>query len=69
MSTATERATSALMTVGEAADELHVTERYIRKVIATGELPAVKVGRRLIRIRRTDLEALLRPARAPFAPL
>jgi excisionase family DNA binding protein len=57
------------MTVGEAADELHVTERYIRKVIATGELPAVKVGRRLIRIRRTDLEALLRPARALFAPL
>jgi len=69
MSTVADRAASEFMTVSEAADELHVTERYIRKVIATGELPAVKVGSRLVRIRRTDLAALLRPARAPLAAL
>ena len=67
MSTVPDGATSEFMTVSEAADELHVTERYIRKVIATGELQAVKVGRRLVRIRRADLEGLLRPARAPLA--
>lgn len=51
------------LTVGEAADELAVTERFIRKLIADGNLRAFKVGARVVRIRRTDLEELLRPAR------
>lgn len=51
------------LTVAEAADELAVTERFIRKLIADGDLRAVKVGARVVRIRRTDLEDLLRPAR------
>ena len=50
-------------TVAEAADELAVTERFIRKLISEGQLRAVKVGTRVVRIRRTDLEDLLRPAR------
>ena len=51
------------LTVAEAADELAVTERFIRKLIANGDLRAVKVGARVVRIRRSDLEDLLRPAR------
>jgi len=51
------------LTVAEAADELAVTERFIRKLIADGDLRAVKVGTRVVRIRRSDLEGLLRPAR------
>ena len=51
------------LTVAEAADELAVTERFIRKLIADGDLRAVKVGARVVRIRRNDLEGLLRPAR------
>lgn len=51
------------LTVAEAADELAVTERFIRKLIADGDLRAVKVGARVVRIRRADLEELLRPAR------
>ncbi len=51
------------LTVAEAADELAVTERFIRKLIADGDLRAVKVGARVVRIRRSDLEDLLRPAR------
>jgi excisionase family DNA binding protein len=51
------------LTVAQAADELAVTERFIRKLIADGQLRAVKVGTRVVRIRRTDLEDLLRPAR------
>lgn len=51
------------LTVAEAADELAVTERFIRKLIAEGDLRAVKVGARVVRIRRTDFEDLLRPAR------
>jgi len=49
------------LSVAQAADELGVTERFIRKLITNGELQAVKVGTRLIRIRRTDLEDLLQP--------
>ena len=56
---------SRLLTVTEAADELNVTERFIRKLIAEGNLDAVRVGTRLVRIRRTDLEALLHPVRSP----
>jgi excisionase family DNA binding protein len=51
------------LTVAETADELAVTERFIRKLIADGDLRAVKVGARVVRIRRTDLEDLPRPAR------
>ena len=51
------------LTVAEAADELAVTERFIRKLIADGDLRAVKVGARVVRIRRTDLNEFLRPAR------
>ena len=52
-----------MLTVAEAADELAVTGRFIRKLISKGELRAVKVGTRVVRIRPTDLEDLLRPAR------
>ena len=38
-----------------------MTERFIRKLIATGDPRAVKVGSRFVRIRWSDLEELLRP--------
>ncbi len=59
--TLTGSAESRFLSVAQAADELGVTERFIRKLITNGDLQAVKVGTRLIRIRRTDLEDLLRP--------
>lgn len=59
----TAEARRVMLTVAEAADELAVTERFIRKLISNGQLRAVKVGARVVRIRRTDLEDLLRPAR------
>ena len=62
-SIATDPTRSPFLTVAQAADELAVTERFIRKLIADGHLRAVKVGIRVVRIRRTDLEDLLRPAR------
>jgi len=61
--TVTDPSRSEFLTVAEAAEELRVTERFIRKLIATGDLSAVKVGSRLVRIRRTNLEEILRPVR------
>ena len=59
--TLTGSAEARFLSVAQAADELGVTERFIRKLITQGDLQAVKVGTRLIRIRRADLEDLLRP--------
>ena len=59
-----ENPRTSFLTIAQAAEELAVTQRFIRKLIAEGQLHAVKIGTRVIRIRRTDLEDLLRPARA-----
>lgn len=50
-----------LVTVAEVADELRVTQRYVRHLIARGELDAIRVGSRIVRIRHADVLALLRP--------
>lgn len=45
----------------QAADLLGCTDRHIRDLIARGDLPAYKVGStRTVRIKRSDLDALLR---------
>ena len=49
------------LSVSEVADELHVTDRFVRRLIADGELPAVRVGHRIVRVRRSDLEHVLHP--------
>ncbi|MBK8732851.1 MAG: helix-turn-helix domain-containing protein [Actinomycetales bacterium] len=38
-----------------------ITDRTLRRYIAAGELPAYRLGARLLRFRRSDLDALLRP--------
>ena len=53
------------ISVAEVAAELQVTDRFVRRLIADGELRAVRVGSRLVRIRRGDLEAILRPVVGP----
>lgn len=49
------------LSVADIAAELSVTQRFVRRLIADGELRAVKVGSRLVRIHREDVEAILRP--------
>ena len=53
------------ISVAEVATELRVTERFVRRLIADGELKAVRVGTRLVRIQRGDLESFLRPVAGP----
>jgi len=50
-----------LLTVAEAADRLRVTTRYIHMLIADGTLPAMRLGRRSIRLRKEDVDHVLRP--------
>lgn len=55
-----------LLTVAEAADRLRVTTRFIRMLIADGTLPALRLGRRAIRLRRADVDHVLRPVERWF---
>lgn len=49
------------LTLAEAAEYLGVTDRTLRRKIASGDLPASRLGARLLRINQADLDALLRP--------
>ena len=51
-----------LLTVAAVAEQLSVSQRQVRRWIATGELPAHRLGR-LTRIDPRDLELFLRDRR------
>lgn len=51
----------SLLSIAEAAAYLAVNPKTIRRRIADGSLPAFRSGKRLIRVRRVDVEHLLRP--------
>lgn len=42
----------------EAAEYYGVSSRTILRMVASGRLPAVRLGPRIIRIRRNDLESI-----------
>lgn len=46
-----------VMTPGMIAKVWHCSERHVRKLISTGELPSFRAGGKLIRIRGEDVEA------------
>jgi excisionase family DNA binding protein len=56
------RQPAPLLSVQQAADRTGVSTETIRRWIRIGELPARRVGPRLIRIRVEDLDALFSPA-------
>ena len=51
------------LAVDDVAAELGVGPRTVRRWIADGTLPAFRVGPTLIRVRRDDVEAMIRPVR------
>ncbi len=60
MDTKTASATARTwLTVPEAAAELHIPRTRAYELIARGELPAVRVGARSIRVNRHELERFL----------
>ena len=48
-----------LMTKREAAEWLRISVRTLERYIDAGAVPVVKLGVRSVRIRRSDLDALL----------
>jgi excisionase family DNA binding protein len=60
-----------LLTTGDVADRLGVTPYTVRRWVADGRLPAVKLpggGRTQWRFRAADLDALLEPVTEAAAP-
>ena len=47
------------LTVPEVAEELHLPRTRAYELIARGELPAVRIGERSIRVNRRELERFL----------
>lgn len=44
-----------LLTIREVAEALSMSTRHVRRLVASGELPAVRFGPQTQRIARTDL--------------
>jgi excisionase family DNA binding protein len=59
MSTIESTKPGAFISLSAAADVLGISVHTLRRRIASGELPAFRTGRRIIRIRVADLEKLL----------
>lgn len=51
-----------LLTIEEAARLLRVSPVTIWRMVKSGELPAVRVGKKVMRIRKADLAAVITPA-------
>ena len=52
------------LSIAEAAALYHVSRDYVRDRIIDGSLPAVRSGRKIIRIGTLDLERLFRPVQS-----
>lgn len=52
------------LSIAEAAALYHVSRDYVRDRIVDGSLPAVRSGRKIIRVSTTDLEHLFRPVQS-----
>lgn len=52
------------LSIAEAAALYHVSRDYVRDRIIDGSLPAVRSGRKIIRISSLDLERLFRPVQS-----
>lgn len=50
------------LTIQESAEALNCSEITVRRLVSRGELPAYRLGKsRVIRIKRRDIDKLLRP--------
>jgi excisionase family DNA binding protein len=54
-----ETKTREWLKVPEVAEELNIPRSRAYELVATGELPAVRIGERSIRVNRSELERFL----------
>ena len=49
----------ALLTLGEASRYLNVSQSFIRRLVRTGIIPYCRLGQKILRFRRQDLDVWL----------
>lgn len=49
------------LSIEAAAAQLSVSTKTIRRAISTGRLPGYRMGKRVIRVKQSDLADLMRP--------
>lgn len=52
----------SFLTLDATAEYFGCSRDTVRRMVARGELPAVRIGKRLLRIRRMDVERAVKPA-------
>ena len=52
------------LSIAEAALLYHVSADFLRRRIVDGSLPAIRCGRRIIRVSSVDLQRLFRPVQS-----
>jgi excisionase family DNA binding protein len=57
----TKTASAPNMSIADVSEYLGVTTRTVQQMIADGRLPAYRLGPRVVRLRRDDVDAALRP--------
>lgn len=55
------------LTIGQTAELLGLTERTVRQMIADGRLTAYQLGWRVVRLRRNEIDAAMKPFGAGHA--
>ena len=55
----TATATRRLVSIAETAEILGISAKTVRRRIATGELDAVRLGRRIIRIKTESIDRMI----------
>ena len=53
--------TGSYLSIGETADYLGVTTRTVRQMISDGRLVGRRLGARVIRLRRDEIDAAMQP--------
>lgn len=56
------------ISIAQAAARYHVSKDYIRHRIIDGSLPAVRAGKRIVRINVDELQRLFRPTQSARFP-
>ena len=56
------------MSIGQTAEYLGINERTVRNAIADGRLTAYQLGPRVVRLRRSEVDAALRSTRSNGGP-
>lgn len=52
------------ITAADARDRLNITDKTLRRYVATGKIPAYRMGGRLLRFKPEDIDALMEPVPA-----